>query len=278
MKAEQLTAKLRNISKQIEVSPQILLKIYMFDSLVERISISRYKDNFVLKGAFYLSTLFGLANRFTEDIDAMLQNAPFTEDNLNATLQEIFAIDTGDGALLRYRGIEPIRKEDKYGGFRVGVEGGLENIRDNFHIDIATGDEIIPHKSEYSYTPLLGGNDISIYAYSLETVLAEKLETLFRRSISNGRMKDYYDIYLIYQTNKDKINMDLPKEAVKTVFANRGLTVQHDRVLSLMEENGPVRTVWSNYSKKHPFAREIKFDDVFACVKNLCKEIGLTQG
>ena len=275
MKAEQLMAKLRNISKRTGVSPQILLKIYMFDSLTERISISRYKDNFILKGGFYLSTLFGLANRFTEDIDTILQNAPFTEDNINAMLNEIFAIDVGDGLLLRYKRIKPIRDENKYGGFRIDAEGRIENVRDNFHIDIATGDEIIPHKLEYSYTPLLGGNDISIYAYSLETVLAEKLETLFRRSISNGRMKDYYDIYLIYQINKDKINMDLLKVAVKTVFTNRGLTVPHNRVLNLIEENGPMRTVWSNYSTKHPFAREIKFDDAFSCVKNLCEEIGL---
>ncbi|MBR6440153.1 MAG: nucleotidyl transferase AbiEii/AbiGii toxin family protein [Aeriscardovia sp.] len=275
MKAEQLMVKLRNLSKQTGASPQTLLKIYMFDNFAERLSVSRYKDNFVLKGGFYLSTLFGLANRSTEDIDAILQNAPFTEDNLNAMLQEIFAIDTGDGLSLRYRSIKPIRDEDKYGGFRVGVEGRLENIRDNFHIDIATGDEIIPHKLEYSYTPLLGGNGISVYAYSLETVLAEKLETLFNRSTLNGRMKDYYDIYLVYQFNKDRIDVNVLKRAVKTVFANRGLDVRHGDILDLIGKNGNTRALWSNYSIKHPFAKEIEFDDVFACIKNLCKEIGL---
>ena len=275
MKAEQLMAKLRNLSKQTGVSPQILLKIFVRYSFAERLSVSPHKDNFVLKRGFYLSILFGLTKRATEEIDAILQDASFTEGNLTAMIKEIFAIDVGDGVLLHYRRIKPIRDEDKYGGFRVDVEGRLENIRDNFHIDIATGDKIIPRKLEYSYKSLVGGNDISVYAYSLETVVAEKLETLFSRSILNGRMKDYYDIYLIYQINKDRISTDILKKAVKTVFDNRNLAVRHNDILDLIEADENIRHLWSNYSMKHSFAEEIKFDDVFTCIRDLCREIGL---
>ena len=121
----------------------------------------------------------------------------------------------------------------------------------------------------------MGGNDISVYAYSLETVVAEKLETLFSRSTLNGRMKDYYDIYLIYQINKDRISTDILKKAVKTVFDNRNLAVRPNDILDLIEANENIRRLWSNYSMKHSFAEEIKFDDVFTCIRDLCREIGL---
>ena len=275
MKPEQLMTKLKALSNQTGVSPQILLKIYMFNSFLERLSISKYKDNFILKGGFYLSSLFSLAKRTTQDIDAMLQDTPFTEENLNAIFKKIFSIDVGDGIILQHIKTEPIRNRKEYRGFRVKVKGNLENIRDNFCIDVATGDEVVPHKLEYSYTPLLEEKEISIYAYNLETVLAEKLETLFELSTVNGRMKDYYDIYLIYQINKNKINIDILKRAVQTVFFNRHLIVQYKDVLKLIEKNEGMYERWSNYSKKHPFAKEIRFEDVLTCINNICKDVEL---
>ena len=181
MNSMQLKDKLKNISKEKNIPFNALLRLYMYDRFIERLGKSKYKDNFILKGGFYLSTLFGIESRTTMDIDTAFRNANFDEKTIIAMIKEIVSIEIDDNAKLSYLGITLIRDEDEYGGFRVEIQVKIENIKENFHVDIATGDPITPKEIRYKYRPILGYKYISLWAYNVETVLAEKLETILKR-------------------------------------------------------------------------------------------------
>ncbi len=191
MNSMQLKDKLRNISKEKNIDFNTLLRLYMYDRFIERLSVSKYRDNFVLKGGFYLSTLFGVENRATMDIDTAFRNANFDEETIVKMIKEIISIEVDDNAKLEYIGISPIRDEDEYGGFRVDIQIKIDNIKEKFHIDIATGDPITPKEINYKYKPILGDNYVKLWAYNIETVLAEKVETILSRVELNGRMRDF---------------------------------------------------------------------------------------
>ena len=166
----------------------------MYERFIERLSKSRYKDNFIIKGGFYLSVLFGIENRTTMDIDTEFRNFDFTEINIINMITEIIHIELDDDSKLNYLGIQQIRDEDEYGGFRVDILVEIGNIKEKFHVDIATGDPIVPQEISYTYKSIINQKDIEVWAYSIETVLSEKIETVLRRAEANGRMRDYYDI------------------------------------------------------------------------------------
>ena len=207
MNSMQLKDKLRNISKEKNVDFNTLLRLYMYDRFIERLSVSKYKDNFILKGGFYLSTLFGIENRTTMDIDTAFRNANFNEKTIVKMIKEIVSIKIDDNAKLSYLGISPIRDEDQYGVFRADIQIKIDNIKEKIHIDIATGDPITPKEINYKYKPILGDRYVKLWAYNIETVLAEKVETILSRVELNGRMRDFYDVYLIYTKDWDNVNL-----------------------------------------------------------------------
>lgn len=198
MNSMQLKDKLKIISKDKNVDFNTLLRLYMYDRFIERLSISNYKDNFILKGGFYLTTLFGIENRTTMDIDTAFKNAKFNEETIIKMICDIISIKINDNVNFNFLGITSIRDEDEYGGFRVSIQVELENIKELFHIDIAIGDPITPKEIRYKYKPILGKKYIDLWAYNIETILAEKIETILSRAELNGRMRDFYDVYLIY--------------------------------------------------------------------------------
>ena len=180
----------------------------MYDRFIERLSVSKYKDNFILKGGFYLSTLFGVENRTTIDIDTTFRNANFNEETIVKMIKEIVLIEIDNNAKLSYLGISSIRDEDEYSGFRVDIQIKIDNIKEKFHIDIATGDPITPKEINYKYKPIMGDRYVKLWTYNIETVLAEKIETVLSRVELNGRMRDFYDIYLIYTKDWSNINLE----------------------------------------------------------------------
>ena len=224
MNSQQLKDKIRNISKEKNTDFNTLLRLHMYDRFLERLSVSKYKDNFILKGGFYLSTLFGVESRNTMDIDIAFRNANFNEKAIINMIKEIISIETGDNAKIEFLGISPIRGDDEYGGFRIELLTKIDNIKEKFHIDIATGDPITPKEINYKYKPLLKDNYINLWAYNIETVLAEKLETILSRAELNGRIRDFYDVYLIYTKDWDNVNMKNLKQAVEVTFKKREYT------------------------------------------------------
>ena len=221
MNSMQLKDKLKNVSKERNVNFNTLLRIFMYDRFIKRLSVSKYKDNFILKGGFYLSTLFGVESRSTMDIDASFRNYPFTEENIINMIKEIIEINLNDNTTFDYNGTSPIRDEDEYGGYRIELVAHFENIREMFHIDIATGDPITPSAISYKYQPLLLEKVINVWAYSIETVIAEKLSAIFTRLELSSRLRDYYDIYLIYNKEWDNLNKNNLKLAIKNTFNYR---------------------------------------------------------
>ena len=244
----------------------------MYDRFLERLSKSKYRDNFVLKGGFYLSTLFGVENRATMDIDTAFRNANFNEETIVKMIKEIISIEVDDNAKLKYIGISPIRDEDEYGGFRVTIQIEYDNMKQPFHIDIATGDPITPKEIRYKYLPLLGDYYIDLYAYNMETVLSEKIETMLSRLELNGRTRDFYDIYLIYKKEWQNINIDHFKKAIDKTFTKRKYNGNPFEALTIIRNSEVLKERWNKYQKNFSYAEGIEFEDIMDCLEIMIEQ------
>lgn len=272
MNSMQLKDKLRNISKEKNVDFNTLLRLYMYDRFLERLSKSKYRDNFVLKGGFYLSTLFGVENRATMDIDTAFRNASFDEETIIKMINEIVSIKIDDNAKLSYLGIESIRDEDEYGGFRVTIQVEYETMKQSFHIDIATGDPITPKEIRYKYLPLLGDYYVDLYAYNMETVLAEKIETMLNRLELNGRTRDFYDIYLIYKKKWRSINIDHFRKAIDKTFTKRKYNGNPFEALDIIRNSEILKERWNKYQRNFSYAEGIEFEDIMNCLEIMIEQ------
>lgn len=261
--------KLKNISREKNVDFNSVMRFYMYDRFVERLSKSKYKDNFILKGGFYLSKLFGLDNRSTMDIDTAIRKTKFTEENLIVMINEIISIDVGDNVKFKIEKTELIREEDEYGGLRITINFMLENIKDKFHIDLATGDPIYPRPDNYKYESLIGDEIYKVWSYNLETILAEKIETILSKLETSSRMKDYYDIYLIYKFKFDTINKEKFRGSVEKTFKKRKFDADLMTNLSIVKESKVLRERWLSYSRKNSYARDVEFEETLECLEKL---------
>ena len=275
MNSMQLKGKLKNISKEKNVDFNTLLRLYIYDRFIERLSVSEYKDNFILKGGFYLSTLFGVENRTTMDIDTAFKNANFNEETIVKMIKEIVSIEIDDNAKLNYLGISPIRDEDEYGGYRVDIQIEIDNIKEKFHIDIATGDPITPKEINYKYKPILGDRYVKLWAYNIETVLAEKIETILSRVELNGRMRDFYDIYLIYTRDWDNVNLEDFVKAIEKTFYKREYVGEPSIAIDLIMDSDILKERWKSYQKRYEYARNIDFDEILICLEKIINVIVL---
>lgn len=265
--AQAVKDKLRNISKEKNVDFNSIMRFYMYDRFVERLSKSKYKDNFILKGGFYLSKLFGLDNRSTMDIDTAIRKTKFTEENIIKMITEIINKDVDDNVKFGIEKTEPIRDEDEYGGLRITINFTLENMRDSFHIDIATGDPIHPGPDDYKYESLIGNEVYKVWSYNLETVLAEKIETILSKLEASSRMKDYYDIYLIHKFKFNKINKTKFRGAVEKTFEKREFNADLIANLNVVKDSKILRDKWTSYSRKNSYARNLEFDETIKCLE-----------
>lgn len=259
--------KLKNVSREKNVDFNSVMRFYMYDRFVERLSKSKYKDNFVLKGGFYLSKLFGLDNRSTMDIDTAIRKAEFTEENIIKMINEIINIDVGDNVKFKIEKTETIRDEDEYGGLRITINFMLENIKDKFHIDLATGDPIYPRPDNYRYESLIGNEIYKVWSYNLETVLAEKIEIILSKLETSSRMKDYYDIYLIYNFKFDKIDKVKFRGAFEKTFKKREFDADLITNLNIVKESKVLKDKWISYSRKYSYARDVEFEETLKCLE-----------
>lgn len=267
--AQSVKDKLKNISREKNVDFNSVMRFYMYDRFVERLSKSKYKDNFILKGGFYLSKLFGLDNRSTMDIDTAIRKTKFTEENLIVMINEIISIDVGDNVKFKIEKTELIREEDEYGGLRITINFMLENIKDKFHIDLATGDPIYPRPDNYKYESLIGDEIYKVWSYNLETILAEKIETILSKLETSSRMKDYYDIYLIYKFKFDTISKEKFRGSVEKTFKKRKFDADLMTNLSIVKESKVLRERWLSYSRKNSYARDVEFEETLECLEKL---------
>ena len=267
-----LQARINNLSKELNVHANVLLVSFFFDAFISRLAKSIYADKFVFKGGFYLATLLGVKNRYTADIDFLLRKESMDENRLREIFSDIIATNADDSITFEIADISPIRDEDAYGGFSILLTGHLENVRQSFHVDVATGDPITPTDIEYSYQSLISNETIAFRAYNLETVVAEKLQTILSRGMLNSRCKDYYDIYIINQMQRKNISIPDLKKAFVTTCQYRKTPFEKEESLLILEEisrSNILQTRWNNYARKASFAKDITFE---ATVES-CKEI-----
>lgn len=270
-----LQAKLNNLAKEKGVHVNVLLVSFFFDAFIERLSQSRYSKNFIFKGGFYLATLLGVENRYTADIDFLLRDEKMEPENLKEIIDEVLKIPADDSITFEISNISRIRDEDSYGGYSILLTGHLENIRQNFHVDVATGDPVTPSSIDYSYKRLLDDGVIRFKAYNLETVLAEKLQTILARGVLNSRCKDFYDIFIIGKLRSEQVDLADLKSAFektcvyrKTIFSKENA----DEILTQISQNETMHSRWKNYARKSTFAKSVSFGETVAACKEMLEK------
>lgn len=259
--------KLKVVAKEKNIEFNAIMRFYMYDRFIERLSKSKYKDNFILKGGFYLSSLFGIDNRSTMDIDTSLTKAKFTNENIIRMIEEIIKIEVNDNVILKIEKTELIRDKDEYGGLRITLRFHLEEYKDSFHIDVATGDPIYPGPNYYEYKSLIENEKYKVWAYSIETILSEKIETIFSKLETSSRMKDYYDVYLIYNNEFKPLNKDNFRKAIKKTFKKRNFNSNLEKCLDIVKNSERLQKYWNSYSRKNKIAANISYEDTIKCLE-----------
>jgi len=274
--SQQLKDLIKNMTKETGINPQILITKYMIERLLERISISKYKDRFVLKGGMLISSLIGYDLRSTMDVDTTIKRIPISEENLHNIFNEITKINIDDNVSFKIKSIRYIREESEYGGMRVSIDGIIDKTIIPFKVDVTTGDAITPKEIEYGYELMLEDKKINLYSYNIETILAEKIETLISRGITNTRIRDFYDIYIIYKTQDKKIDYETLNEAIKATFKNRetiDMLDKKDRILNEVINDEEIKNLWKNYQKEYPYAKSITWLEINESLINIFRKI-----
>ena len=267
---EQLKGAIRNMAIQKNLRPQEVLQMFLFERVIDRLAASPYKDNFVLKGGLLISSMIGMSERTTMDMDTTVRGLPMEEDEIVAKVKEILSVDTGDGIEFVYRRIEPIRDEDYYNNFRIHFDAHYGKINAPMKIDITTGDEITPAAVEYEYPFLFEDKTVPVMAYTLETILAEKYETIIRRNIATTRARDYYDLHTLYRSRRDEIRIPILKLAVEHTARKRGSLediADWKEILQDIREEAALRQIWENYVDANTYAAGLTFDEVVDTVE-----------
>lgn len=276
MNSMSLKAKINQKAKELEVMPQDLLQMYFFERLLYRISASRYRDNFILKGGLLLAAIFGEDRRTTQDMDTMIKGLEIEPDSLLKVFKEILSIKTDDGIIYEIKGFKDIRLEDKYGGIRLAIVGCKEDLRVNLKIDITTKDPITPREIEFKYKSMFDDNYIKIMAFTKETIIAEKFETLIEDTENDMRAKDFYDISILMNEEINEANL---KKAIFNTFKRREreyLLDELDERYEFINTSEILKSNWANYQNGHPYALNVSYDDIMGFVFkiiNIIKEI-----
>ena len=267
---QSLKDKAKNFANENNLNVQVILQNFMFEKFLERLSKSEYKEKFIIKGGFLLSSIMGIKMRSTMDIDANITGMEFNEKEIRKMITEIALMNLNDNVTFVVDKEDVIREDNEYGGFSFKIIGQFSNIIVPFYIDISTGDIITPRAIEYKYRTLLENESIELYTYNYETIIAEKLQTIFKRGVSNSRMKDYYDIYYFAKYKWNDINIETLRIAIYKTFKQRESMKEledFDNIIKDIEENSVLKTRWKNYQDRFMYAKDISFDTVIETIK-----------
>lgn len=262
-----IESKAKELSQKNNTDYYEMLQRFMFERILERISVSKYNDNFILKGGLLLTAMFGIDNRTTKDMDTTIKGLNVEKEYMINVLNEILSINLNDGVKFDLINVTDIREDDEYGGNKYHIVGRLQNMKVNLEIDISTGDKVTPRELRYKYPLVFEDKQIIINCYNIETILSEKIETILRRGIYNSRMKDYYDIYMFLTKMKSEINMDNFMLAMKNTFEKRDslkYLEDYSNILNEIKEYDRIYILWDKYIAKRVYAQNIKFGDILS--------------
>ena len=274
--AMRLKAVIKNIAKEKHISAQLVMQNFMLERLLERISASKYQKNFILKGGFLIAAMVGLDSRATMDMDATIKGLPVNEQTVREMFEEICKIELDDDVSFCFRSIGEIREGDEYTGYRVALSANYQPMSIPLKLDITTGDKITPKEITYQFKLLLEDRSISVLAYNLETVVAEKLETVISRGNQNTRPRDYYDIYVLTKLRYSNIDISTLKAALGATAEKRGskrILEDYHKIMDTVKNSEIMRKQWDNYRKDFEYASDIAFGDVCDVVVKLMDDL-----
>ena len=270
--SEQIKGAIRNISKKTGINPNSLLQMCLFEGILEKLSKSKYSENFILKGGLLISSLIGVDMRSTMDMDTTLRGIPLNEESISNILNEILAIEIDADIEYKLIKLSPIRQEDVYEDFCASISCIFGKINATLNIDITTGDVITPREMNYSYSKILEEGTIPIMTYTIETILAEKFETISSRNITTTRARDFYDLYMIYSIYKDKIDKDILRKAIERTSKYRGsfeTALQYKEIVELFRESETPKELWKKYTQNNPYSKDVDFLDTISVYEEI---------
>lgn len=270
--AKQLKDLIRNLSKKKSADAQILMRNYMMERFLERISLSKYRDKFILKGGMLVAAMVGLDARSTMDLDATVKGINVNVNDVADLIAGIVSVPIDDGVTFRVNKVSEIMDEAEYPGIRVSMTTVFDGVVTPLKIDISTGDAITPREVRYSFKLMLEDRSIDIWAYNLETVLAEKLETIITRATTNTRMRDFYDIYILEQLHGNTLNAQILHDALLATARKReteGHLAEAKEVFAEVEDSPVMQQLWTAYRKKFSYAADLEWNIVMKAVRIL---------
>jgi predicted nucleotidyltransferase component of viral defense system len=269
-KAMSFKARIRNIAKEKGLPAQVILQNYMFERFLERLSKSEYKDKFIIKGGMLIAALVGLDNRATMDLDTTVKNYKLNSESITKAINDICHVELEDEVDFTMSGLNQIRDDDVYGGYRVSINADYENINIPMHIDVTTGDIITPKEIMYQFKMNFAEGVINILSYNIETVLAEKVETILRRGELNTRPRDFYDVYVLTKTQR--FDQSIFAEALRGTAEHRKSMHIFNNILKRVKEiqaSETLKSRWERYTIDYNYAKGISYDGVIVEIKLL---------
>ena len=271
---DSLKARTSNLANKTNIPNKYLIQSFMFEALLKRISKSKYKDKFIIKGGLLLSSIFGVNLRSTMDLDTTIKGLLLDRETITKVINDIISIEIGDNIKLEIENIKDIREEELYSGFNVNLKAEFDGLKTNLMIDITTGDVITYKEVEFKYNTLFDNEIINIMTYNFETILAEKFETIISRNIDNTRMKDYYDLYMFVNLKWDDINKDTLRKAIINTAKNRKTLDYIDnasKYIELISDDSRLKSLWNSYKSNYDYAKNIEFEDTIYAIKTIGK-------
>lgn len=265
-----LKARIRNLAKEKDVTAQVVLQNYMFERFLVRLSKSKYQRKFILKGGVLIAAIVGMDKRSTMDLDATIKGYPLNVESLENAILDILNIYVNDHVTFTYAGIERIREDDEYGGYRIAITADYDSIRTPLRIDITTGDAITPNEVQYLFKMIFDEGDISIWAYNVETVLAEKVETILRRVEGNTRPRDFYDLYILTETQRFEHSVFI--QALRSTSEHRNTTyifLDIENRFNVIRKSDFLKARWLKYMEDYSYAEHITYEDIMNALGSL---------
>ena len=271
MTSEKLKGKIKSFSEKNNLKAQEVLQMYFFERFLTRLEKSKYRANFIIKGGFLISSIIGIQNRTTMDIDTTIKGLPVKEEIIKEIILEILNIEVNDEIEFVLGKIENIREISEYENYRLHLTANFEKIKNPLKIDITTGDIIIPSEIEYSYETIFK-EKLNILVYSLETLIAEKYETIIKRNITTTRLRDFYDIYMIFKLKNDKINVNNLKQAIWETAKNRNSTeeiLESKEILEDIKNDEYLNKQWNIYKNENKYVDNIQFSEILKLLNKI---------
>ncbi len=271
---EQLKGSIRSMAAKKNLRAQEVLQMFLFERILERLANSSYRNNFILKGGLLISSMIGISERTTMDMDTTVRGIQMEEDEIIKAVKEIISVDVSDGIEFEYESIEPIREEDAYNNFRIHLRAKYGKIDSPMKIDVTTGDVITPAAVQYEFPMLFDEKAIPVLAYTLETILAEKYETIIRRNIGTTRARDYYDLHTLYRSRKEEIRTDILKEAVLHTAKKRESTEDMQdwrEIIHDIRDEPQMSLLWNNYVADNKYIGDLQFSEVLDTVNEIAE-------